>query len=146
LSLKPKAIRFGIEVVIIWAVFLIALSLTSVEYTQMLLLVTFMISLVIAGMMEGHRSGLFHQGHFPMLAGIVLVLTGVSLIYGTWDFSYMNDDGTTGHKEKWYDFTPVEQGIYIFMVIAGILSFITGAKMALQNQYFWGNITNRGRR
>ena len=131
---KKRLIRFGIEVTIILILLVVAISFTSVEFTNLLIFSLFFIAVLIAGQIEGHRRGLFHQGHFPILFGLTAILFGGVMLSGTLEWT--NSDGTT--KSKWFDFTPVEAGIFIFVIIIGILSLITGLKQALQAQYFWG--------
>ncbi len=138
---KTRLIRFGIEVGIIFTLFMIGLSFSSVEFTGLLVFALFFIAVIIAGQIEGHRRGLFHQGHFPMLFGVTAVIFGAVMFSGSLEWT--NSDGTP--KDKWWDFNPIEAGIFLFIIIIGILSFITGAKQSLQNQYFWGNIARRGR-
>ncbi len=131
---KSRLIRFGIEVAIIFTLFAVGLSFTSVEFTNIFIFVLFFIAVLISGMVEGHRRGLFHQGHFPILFGFVAIIFGGIMFSG--GVEWTNSDGTT--KEQWWNFNPIEQGIFIFVIILGILSLKTGLMQALQAQYFWG--------
>jgi len=131
---KTRLIRFGIEVAIIFTLFAVGLSFTSVEFTDRFVSALLFIAVLIAGMVEGHRKGLFHQGHFPILFGLIAILFGGIMFSGGMEWTY--SDGTP--KEKWWDFNPIEQGIWIFIIILGILSLKTGLQQALQAQYFWG--------
>jgi len=138
LSLKFKLIRFGIELAIIFIIFVVIFSFTSVEFTGFLLFAFLIIALMATGILEGYKRGLFHQGHFPILFGLVAMIGAGILIVGTFEFSYMTEEGVIEKKEKLYDFTPIETGVFIFVMAFGYVSLHGGVKQALNNQWQWG--------
>jgi len=90
------------------------------------------------GLTSNWRRGILHQGHFSIIVGLIFIVIGGVMFYGVFSFAYTDADGNIQHKEKLWDLTETESGIFILLVIVGIVSFVAGTNQMFQNQYQWG--------
>lgn len=138
-----KLIKFLVWFVVITAVFAVAFSYMGIQISNAMIVALLGFGLLISGMLHMYNRGIFHQGHFPMLMGIVFILVGGVMFWGTLSFGYVDGDGVKQTKEQLWDLTPQETGIFILLIIVGVWSFISGARQALGASYFWGSVTKR---
>ena len=61
------------------------------------------------------------------------------MFYGTFTYSSIDPDtGLIVQKEQMWDLTPQESGVFVLLIVVGILSIVSGMKQIFANSYWWG--------
>lgn len=97
-----------------------------------------MIGAISGGFVIMWSKGHIHQGHFSIIVGLIAIAVGVTFLYGIASFNYIDDTGSIVSHEKLWTLSPQESGVFVLLVIIGILSLVGGSKEALRNQWSWG--------
>jgi hypothetical protein len=118
--------------------FLIAFDYFGIEVNQDLALGIILIGLINGGFVSLWRLGKIHQGHFGMVIGFIFIIVAIIILYGVFSFAYTDDNGQIQMKQKLWDLTPQQSGVFVLIGVLGVFSLVTGIKLALQNAYFWG--------
>jgi len=134
LVVLPFVIGFLVTVIFFFIIF----DHFGIEINDDLTLGIILIALVVGGFIHLWRMGRLHQGHFSTVIGIIFIIVAVVLLYGVASFAYTDDFGNIQMKEKLWNLTPQESGVFVLVGVLGVFSLVAGIKLALQNQYFWG--------
>ncbi len=122
--------------------FFVGFHFLEIEINTNLAFTIIVFSLGIGGLWKIRKR--FHGGQLPIILGLVFIGYGGFLFYGSLEYNY--EDSETGEvklKEKLWDFSSRNAGVFILVVVAGIISFVTGGKQAWQAMYFWGSVKSR---
>ncbi len=134
LIVLPFLIGFFVTIIFFFIIF----HQFGIEINDDLALGIILIALVVGGFIHLWRMGRLHQGHFSTVIGIIFIIVAVVLLYGVASFAYTDEFGNIQMKEKLWNLTPQESGVFVLIGVLGVFALITGIKLALQNQYFWG--------
>lgn len=134
--------RFHIELIIAFlATFIITaviLATTSdIVFTDALWLFLAFQALVVAGFFFIFRKKHARAGHLPIVIGIYLVILGAGMFIGSLQYSNTNQYGEEISKERLWELNNIQAGIFVVLVIIGIVATIIGLRIAFQNVYFW---------
>jgi len=135
---KIRGIPFLIGFLVTIIFFFVIFDQFDIEINNDLTLGIIIIALVNGGFVTLWSLGRIHQGHFGMVIGIIFIVVAVVLLFGVASFAYTDKDGNIQLKEKLWDLTPQESGVFVLVGVLGVFSLITGIKLSLQNAYFWG--------
>ncbi len=133
----PKWFLSGFIATLIF--FPIAFAYFDIEFTDKLWVAVLGFALLSGILTSFWGRGWFHQGHTPVVVGFIFVVVGLVLTYGT--FTYTTIDNSTGElvvKEQMWDLTPQESGVFVLLIVAGVLSIVSGMKQIFANSYWWG--------
>jgi len=134
LSALPFLIGFLVTLIFFFVIF----AHFEIEINDDLTLGIILISLIVGGFIHLWKMGRLHQGHFSTVVGVIFIIVALVLLYGVVSFAYTDEDGQIQMKEKLWNLTPQQSGVFVLVGVLGVFSLVTGIKLALQNQYFWG--------
>jgi len=135
---KKGLIKFGIIFAVIVTAFLVVFYYIGIEINDRMLLAILGLSLLSAMIISLHRKGVFHEGHFPITSGVVFLLVGVGMFWGTLSYSYYDDDGNLQRHEKLWDLSSQEAGMFLLLIAFGGYSIYGGLSQMFQASYSWG--------
>jgi amino acid transporter len=134
ISFLPFVIGFAVTIIFFFVIF----GQFDIEINGDLTVGIILIALIVGGFIHLWKMGSLHQGHFSTVIGVIFIIVAVVLLYGVASFAYTDENGEIQMKEKLWDLTPQESGVFVLIGVLGVFSLVTGIKLALQNQYFWG--------
>ncbi len=138
----PIPISFIVGFVASLIVFLVGFNYIGVEVNFNLGLFIILFSLGIGGLIKMRKK--WHQGQLPMFLGLLMIIAGAVLFYG--DMEYKTKNSETGElelKDRWWNLTSKQDGIFILLLIFGLITLIAGMKQSFSSAYFWGSVKNR---
>ena len=133
-----KVLPFVIGFIVTLIFFFVIFDHFEIEINDDLRLGIILIALIVGGFIHLWKMGRLHQGHFSTVIGIIFIIVAVVLLYGVASFAYTDEDGQIQMKEKLWNLTPQQSGVFVLVGVLGVFALITGIKLALVNQYFWG--------
>jgi len=135
---RIKGLPFLIAFVITIIFFVIAFELVGIPVNENLTIAIFGFGLMSGGFVSMWMRGILHQGHFSIIVGLIFIVIGGVMFYGVFSFAYTDESGEIQMKEKLWELTAQESGVFILLMIVGVASFISGLKQMMGSQYFWG--------
>lgn len=134
LKVLPFLIGFLVTVIFFFVVF----DQFEIEINDDLTLGIILIALIVGGFIHLWSMGKLHQGHFSTVIGVIFIIVAVVLLYGVLSFAYTDENGEIQMKQKIWNLTPQQSGVFVLVGVLGVFALVAGIKLALQNQYFWG--------
>lgn len=135
---RIKGLPFLIAFVITIIFFVVAFELTGIPINENLTIAIFGFGLMSGGFVSMWMRGILHQGHFNIIVGLIFIVVGAVMFYGVFSFAYTDEYGDIQMKEKLWELTAQESGVFILLMIVGFVSFVSGLKQMMGSQYFWG--------
>lgn len=136
---KIKGLPFLIGFVVTVIFFVIAFDNFNIAINQNLTIAIFGFGLMSGGFVSMWMKGILHQGHFSIVVGIIFLVIAIIILYGVSSFAMLDKDtGEIIMKEKLWDLTPQESGIFVLLGVVGFFSLVSGVKQMMGSQYFWG--------
>ncbi len=116
----------------------VLLSVSSdIVFTDALWLFLAFLALVVTGFYFVLRKKHAKAGHLPLIIGVYLVLLGGGMFAGSLEYGNVNQFGEEVKLERLWKLSNIQAGIFVVLMIAGIIGIIAGLRIALQNVYFW---------
>lgn len=135
---RIKGLPFLIAFVITIIFFVVVFELVGIPINQNLTIAIFGFGLMSGGLVSIWMKGILHQGHFSIVVGLIFIVIGGVMFYGVFSFAYTDENGDIQMKEKLWDLSAQESGVFILLIIVGFFSLVSGLKQMMGSQYFWG--------
>lgn len=130
----PMIITFASTIIFLVIVF----GQVGIEINQNMTIAIVGFALISGGFVSLWRKGKLHQGHFPIIVGLIFMIVGIVVAVGAFTIPYKNQQGVYIIIEKLWDLSPQEVGVFILLGLVGFLLFIFGMKQMFRAGYFWG--------
>lgn len=135
---RIKGLPFLIAFVITIIFFVVVFDIVGIPINQNLTIAIFGFGLMSGGLVSIWMKGILHQGHFSIVVGLIFMVIGSVMFFGVFSFAYTDVDGEIKMKEKLWDLSVQESGVFILLIVVGFASLVSGLKQMMGSQYFWG--------
>lgn len=112
-------------------------SISQIEFTASLWYFLLLKSLIITGFWFLLRKKHTKAGHLPLIVGVYLLVLGGGMFIGSLEYKQVNQFDEEITFDRHWEITNTEAGVFVVLLIIGIILIIIGLKIAFQNVYFW---------
>jgi len=130
----PFGVIFGIVLIVV--AFTIP-TIFGLQVTTMAVLALLGFALLISVVVYAFRKHRLHFGHLGFIIGVIFLVVGGTLFYGSISFSGVGLDQQPFFKEKDWELPSLGKGIALMMAGVGILLIFFGLRTLGANMYWW---------
>lgn len=140
---KVRGLTFIAGFVMTILFYVIVFDFVQIEFTDELWTLVVGLALFSGTLMFLNKKGIFHEGHFSIVVGMLFIVTGILMFYGTFSFNYVDDNGVIQTKEQLWSLSNQQSGAFILLAGIGVWSLLGGVRQMMGYSYLWG--IKRGR-
>jgi len=126
-----------IFLIVLIAVALAIPALFGMEITTSAILALSGFALLITVILFAYRKRKLHFGHLGFMLGVIFLVVGGTLFYGSISFAGVGLDQQPFFKEKSWELPSLGKGIALMMAGIGILLIFFGMRTMGANMYWW---------